>query len=134
MPRARRRGYHPWGPCGVWRRCWSWSSPFAKPAGGPAYDRNQGPPGRGSVVKCRGRLSRPIVWKGIANWRTVVTIEAGGFKRGLGGGRERPAGDSTGDTMADLNTHYMGISLSSPLIVAASTISRYIRRVKMAEQ
>ncbi|OGO12980.1 MAG: hypothetical protein A2Y93_09935, partial [Chloroflexi bacterium RBG_13_68_17] len=36
--------------------------------------------------------------------------------------------------MADLKTTYMGISLSSPLIVAASTISSYIERVKMAEQ
>src|SRR3990172_1427371 len=36
--------------------------------------------------------------------------------------------------MADLKTTYMGIPLESPLIVAASTISSYVDRVKMAEQ
>ena len=36
--------------------------------------------------------------------------------------------------MADLKTTYMGIPLSSPLVVAASSISSYIDRVKMAEQ
>jgi len=36
--------------------------------------------------------------------------------------------------MADLKTTYMGIPLESPLVVAASTISSYVDRVKMAEQ
>jgi dihydroorotate dehydrogenase (fumarate) len=36
--------------------------------------------------------------------------------------------------MADLKTTYMGIPLRTPLVVAASTISSYIDRVKMAEQ
>ncbi len=36
--------------------------------------------------------------------------------------------------MADLKTTYMGIPLGTPLVVAASTISSYIDRVKMAEQ
>jgi dihydroorotate dehydrogenase (fumarate) len=36
--------------------------------------------------------------------------------------------------MADLKTTYMGIPLSSPVVVAASSISSYVDRVKMAEQ
>jgi len=36
--------------------------------------------------------------------------------------------------MADLKTTYMGIPMTTPLVVAASTISSYIERVKMAEQ
>ncbi len=36
--------------------------------------------------------------------------------------------------MVDLRTTYMGIPMSSPLIVAASTVSSYIERVKMAER
>jgi dihydroorotate dehydrogenase (fumarate) len=36
--------------------------------------------------------------------------------------------------MADLQTAYMGIPLRTPIVVAASTISSYVDRVKMAEQ
>jgi dihydroorotate dehydrogenase (fumarate) len=36
--------------------------------------------------------------------------------------------------MADLQTAYMGIPLRTPILVAASTISSYVDRVKMAEQ
>jgi dihydroorotate dehydrogenase (fumarate) len=36
--------------------------------------------------------------------------------------------------MADLQTTYMGIPLRTPIVVAASTISSYVDRVKMAEQ
>jgi dihydroorotate dehydrogenase (fumarate) len=36
--------------------------------------------------------------------------------------------------MAELQTAYMGIPLRTPIIVAASTISSYVDRVKMAEQ
>lgn len=36
--------------------------------------------------------------------------------------------------MAQLKTTYMGIELQSPIVVAASSISSYIDRIKMAEQ
>ena len=36
--------------------------------------------------------------------------------------------------MADLSTSYMGIALKNPLIVAASSISSYVDRVKKAEE
>lgn len=36
--------------------------------------------------------------------------------------------------MANLKTTYMGIEVSSPLLVAASSISSYIDRIKLAEQ
>lgn len=36
--------------------------------------------------------------------------------------------------MADLSTTYMGISLKNPLIVAASSISNYVDKVKRAEE
>ncbi|MGD2058673.1 MAG: dihydroorotate dehydrogenase-like protein [Anaerolineales bacterium] len=36
--------------------------------------------------------------------------------------------------MANLKTNYMGIEVSSPLLVAASSISSYIDRIKLAEQ
>ncbi len=36
--------------------------------------------------------------------------------------------------MADLSTTYMGISLKNPLIVAASSISNYVDKVKKAEE
>ena len=36
--------------------------------------------------------------------------------------------------MADLSTTYMGIALKNPLIVAASSISNYVDKVKQAEE
>ncbi len=36
--------------------------------------------------------------------------------------------------MADLSTTYMGIPLKNPLIVAASSISNYVDKVKRAEE
>ena len=36
--------------------------------------------------------------------------------------------------MADLSTTYMGIELKNPLIVAASSISNYVDKIKRAEE
>ncbi len=36
--------------------------------------------------------------------------------------------------MANLKTTYMGIEVDSPLLIAASSISSYIDRIKLAEQ
>jgi dihydroorotate dehydrogenase (fumarate) len=36
--------------------------------------------------------------------------------------------------MADLSTTYMGVELKNPLIVAASSISNYVDKVKKAEE
>ena len=36
--------------------------------------------------------------------------------------------------MADLSTTYMGVALKNPLIVAASSISNYVDKVKKAEE
>ena len=36
--------------------------------------------------------------------------------------------------MADLKTTYMGVPLKNPLLVAASSISNYVDKVKQAEE
>ena len=36
--------------------------------------------------------------------------------------------------MADLSTTYMGVPLKNPLVVAASSISNYVDKVKKAEE